>query len=419
MKKTLIFYLFFSLLSYAQTDDSYDILIAKASLLHLQKKNKEAVDYYKKAFKIKSPDALTAYKAAGVYSLEKNLDKAFYYLELSLQKGWTEIDWLLSDPYFDSLRKYRPEKWKMIEMESRQKEEKYSKSLLLPSLRKEINLMAVKDQQLRFKRSQTSNDSLLTVINNEINQSDLDHLTNSKKIIKEYGWPKQSQIGKDGQNNLWILVQHADQDIEFQKLALSAMEKLKDTKELNLENYAFLYDRVQCNLNYKQLYGTQVLWTSHGKAKGFRTIIKEYMVNKRRKKIGLSPLEVYSQMYGFDYKKLTKKDSEQKDLMHEKNVTELINKAKHAYGNKKFQEAYNKYNEASAFLGGMSNNDHFEAAIIFSKIASEDNDPKYKSIALDFLNLLYIRNFLSHTKLSQEKAFIILKNEPRWKEINK
>src|SRR5690349_5497904 len=135
--------------------------------------------------------------------------------------------------------------------------------------------MTLNDQKLRYKKAQNNNDSLAEVINEQINQSDLNNLTKAKEIIKKYGWLKISQIGKDGQNNLWLIVQHADQDILFQQTALKTMEKLKGTKELNMENYAFLYDRVQCNLNYKQLYGTQVVWTNNGKASAFRPVIKE------------------------------------------------------------------------------------------------------------------------------------------------
>ena len=109
-------------------------------------------------------------------------------------------------------------------------------------------------------------------------------MNRAKEIIKQYVWLKISQIGKDGQNNLWLIVQHADQDVLFQQTALKAMKKLQGTKEINMEIYAFLYDRVQCNLNYKQLYGTQVEWTDNGKASGFRPIVNEYLTDKLRQK---------------------------------------------------------------------------------------------------------------------------------------
>lgn len=421
MKKIInvCFFCFVFLNLSAQTNRNYQILITKAGLLHLQKNYKEAVDYYDQAFKIQNPDALTAYKVAGVYSLADNSEKAFFYLQTALNKGWTEANWLISDPYFENVKKANPEKWKMMEREAYQKEQQYSQSLSLASLRKEINLMTLKDQQLRFKRAQANNDSLLKIIDQEINLSDLDNLNRAKQIIRQYGWPTISQIGKDGQNNLWLIVQHADQDIEFQKKALAEMEKLKGSQELNMENYAFLYDRVQCNLNYKQLYGTQVVWSGNGEASEFRPIKDEYLVDERRKKLGLEPLEIYSLTYGFNYKKLTKQESERKDKIYHGKVQDLIEKAKISFKNKEFQKTYDYYNEASTFSGGMSDDDNFDAAVIFSKIALQNDDEKYRSIALDFLDLLNMRSVLTKTKLLNQPSLQILKNEERWKKLMK
>ena len=420
MKKLFICVCYFIFLNLnAQTDKEYEVLIAKANLSHLQKNYKATIAYYDEAFRIQSPDALTAYKAAGVYSLENDADKSFYYLQMALDKGWTEADWLVSDPYFDYIRNSYSEKWRAIEKKAFDKESQYNKTLQLASLRKEINLMTLRDQQLRFKRAQTQNDSLLAIINNEINQSDLENLNNAQKIIKQYGWPKISQIGKDGQNNLWLIVQHADQNVGFQQEALSAMEKLKSHNELNMKNFAFLYDRVQCNLNYKQLYGTQVLWTNNGEASGFKPMIKEYLADERRKKIGMESLELYSLIYDFSYKNITSKESDEKDATYKKQVQDLIKNAKMFYEKKEFSKTYDYYNTASTFLGGMTNKENFEAAVIFSKIGTIDQDEKYKSISLDFLELLNLRKFLTKRKLINEPAFLVLHKDPRWDRINK
>ncbi len=415
--------IFFSALIYissnAQTNHTYQSLIAQASLFHLQKKPEKAAQLYERAFEIQQPDALTAYKAAGIFSLNHNSEKAFKYLEKSLSCGWTESDWLLSDPYFDYLRTNNVEKWKEIEAIAIVQEKQYEKTLKLPTLRKEINLMCLNDQKLRYKKAQNNDEKLTKTINQEINEADSFNLIQAKKIIKQYGWPKISEIGKDGQNNLWLIVQHADQDVLFQNKALSEMEKLIGTKELNMENYAFLYDRVQCNLNYKQLYGTQVIWSGNGKASDFRPMIREDLANERREKLGLEPLEIYSLIYGFFYQPIDSKESAKKESIYNSQVKKLLNNAKKAYDTKEFQNAYDDYNTASTFLGGISNNDNFEASILFSKIAKVDKDEKYKSIALDFLDLLYLRGKLTKTQLLKQSEFKILHQEQRWNDLLK
>ncbi len=401
----------------AQQDNLYQTLIARASLMHLQENYKNAIEFYEQAFKIQKPDALTSYKAAAVYSLDKNANKAFHYLQTALDSGWTEADWLSFDPYFDFLRHTHPDEWKATERNAKIKEQQYGKTLVLPGLRKEINLMTLKDQQLRYRRVQSSNDSVLALIGQQISQSDLNNLNRAKEIIAQYGWLKKSQIGKDGQNNLWLIVQHADHDVKFQQTVLHAMEKLKGTVELTIENYAFLYDRVKCNLNYKQLYGTQVVWTGNGKASGFRPIAEENMVDSRRKVIGMQPMSTYALTYGFKYRKPTTGQSRKNEAAEHENVHQLIDSAKYFYSTRQFQKTYDYYNAASTFSGGMDKADNLEAAILFSKIGVLNKDEKYKSIALDFLYLLYLRGDVSKLELHGQPAFKILHQEQRWQDM--
>jgi hypothetical protein len=421
MKAFLFIYciLFYSFGLSAQPDSVYQSLIARAGLFHLQGDYKNAITCYEQAFQREKPDALTAYKAAGMYSLAGDAEKAFYYLNLSLSSGWTEADLLSLDPYFDFLRSSSSKKCHQLEEQARLRESQYELTLQLPSLRKEINLMTINDQKLRYQSVQAESDSAREKVSREIGKADLANMARAKEILLRYGWPTISQIGRDGQNNLWLIVQHADHDILFQQQALRAMEKLKGTREINMENYAFLYDRVQCNLNYKQLYGTQVSWTHHGEASAFRPIENEYMTDELRKKIGLQPLRIYALTYGFVYHPIDIAQSKKNDSDYIAQVRTLIDSAKLAYTRKEFEKTYDFYNTASTFLGGMSDDDNLEAAVIFSKIALGNNEDKYKSIALDFLDLLVLRGALTQAKTEREPAFKVLFSEQRWNDISK
>ncbi|WP_281233994.1 DUF6624 domain-containing protein [Flavobacterium gelatinilyticum] len=416
MKKRLLSFLLFTSLITAQ-ETSYEVLAVKAGLQHLQGNFKNAIGYYEEAFKIKSPSALDAYKAAGMYALDHNTEKAFQYLHTALNLEWTEADWLADDPYFNYLRTTTPENWKNIKELAFEKEKSYAEKLKLPDLRKEINIMSLKDQQLRYLRANTKDNAELTRINEQINESNVKNLTRAKEIVKTCGWPKISEIGRDGENNLWLIVQHADQDVTFQQEVLFEMKKFLKSSEINLENYAFLYDRVQSNLNYKQLYGTQVVWTRNGEASGFRPILDEYAVNSRRAAFNLSTLELYALTYGFMYKEINLKESEKKDQEYHSEVQSLLKNAKHSYTVKEFDKTYDYYNAASTFAGGMSDTDNYNAAVLFAKIAIVSPDEKFKSIALDFLNLQFLRKKLKKKQLLKEPAFGILEKEPRWKSI--
>lgn len=414
---TFFYIYFFAISVEGQVDSLYQSLVAEAGLFHLQKDCERSIVLFEKAFRLKRPDALTAYKAAGVYSLERNVDKAFFYLKLALKSGWTEAGRLSIDPYFDYLRASKPDRWKNVEAEAFLREAEYEKSLKFPALRKRINLMALNDQHLRYKRVQAKNENEIALINKEISKADSTNLSYVKSIVKDYGWPKVSEIGVDGQNNFWLMVQHADQDVLFQKRSLTEMEKLKKTNEINFEHYAFLHDRVQCNLNFKQLYGTQVNWTNNGKASGFRPIVQEDSVDRRRISLGLLPLSIYALTYGFKYTKVTALQSNKRDSTDLAYAKQLIDSANHCFTNGEFEKTYDYYNRASTVSGGMSNVDMYNAAIVFAIISSKVVEQRYKDIALDFLNLLYLRQELTKNRLEAQHEFAILYNEQRWAAI--
>ncbi len=363
------------------------------------------------------PDALNAYKAAGVYALAGDSVKAFRFLELALDKGWTEAKLMAEDPYFDHLRIGAPEGWRKIRIKAYAKETSYKKTLKQPDLRESINKMTLTDQQLRFQRVQATDQSDRAFIDRLIHQADSNNLVQAKNILKKYGWPKISQVGTDGQNNFWLVVQHADADIPFQRAALKEMEKLKGTTEINPENYAFLYDRVQCNLNYKQWYGTQVKWTSGGRASGFRPILKEDLADQRRAKLGLLPLHVYALTYGFDYTPISKTQADFNDRQSLSNAKKLTDSAAYYFKHRQFQKAYDACNNASMIEGGMDDKQNYRAALLFARIAALDRDPKYKDISIDFLNLLKLQDKLSLKPLQVQKEFRVLHQRAGWKTL--
>lgn len=112
-----------------------------------------------------------------------------------------------------------------------------------------------------------------------------------KNVVKRYGWPSISLVGKEGSTEAWLLVQHADLDPGFQRRCLELMAKLPEG-EISKTDFAYLTDRVLLAEGKKQLYGTQFIWVD-GKFKP-NPIEDEANVDKRRKAIGLKPLADYA-----------------------------------------------------------------------------------------------------------------------------
>lgn len=110
-----------------------------------------------------------------------------------------------------------------------------------------------------------------------------------KKIIAQYGWPTISQFGAEADLNAWLIAQHAESDIAFQKEVLAIIGELIKNGESDPANYAYLFDRIAIEENRNQRYGTQyccdesgcTLYSCEGELEA---------VNALRKEVGLPSL---------------------------------------------------------------------------------------------------------------------------------
>ncbi|MBK8567137.1 MAG: hypothetical protein IPN76_28380 [Saprospiraceae bacterium] len=115
-----------------------------------------------------------------------------------------------------------------------------------------------------------------------------------KKIITEYGFPTRSLVGNDAMRGIFIIIQHADRDKEWQKLQLTNIENAVKRGDMDGQNYAYLYDRIKMNSGEKQLYGTQ--FSKVDRANQTTELFDtEDMKNldKRRREIGMMPIAMY------------------------------------------------------------------------------------------------------------------------------
>lgn len=81
-----------------------------------------------------------------------------------------------------------------------------------------------------------------------------------RTIIALYGWPGISLVGADGAQAAWLLVQHQDRDLSFQKQCRELLEQAVQHDEAAPRQLAYLTDRINMNEGKPQLYGTQWLY---------------------------------------------------------------------------------------------------------------------------------------------------------------
>jgi hypothetical protein len=150
-------------------------------------------------------------------------------------------------------------------------------------LSKKINKMASLDQKAR-KQAMRSN------IWDHVKILDKKNTLELKKIIKIYGWPTIPMVGKKASFNAWLLAQHADKDLKFQKKVLELLKNIykKNNKDINPSNIAFLTDRILVAEGKKQIFGTQF---HLNKKKLFvsRPIKNIKDIEKRRKEYKMRP----------------------------------------------------------------------------------------------------------------------------------
>jgi hypothetical protein len=138
-------------------------------------------------------------------------------------------------------------------------------------------MMAERDQQMRIRNSWDPN----------LDRRNAERL---KEIVADIGWPTISKVGANASQCAWLLVQHADHDIDFQRHCLRLMHEAGS--DVSSQDVAYLEDRVRIKEGRPQLYATQIAFDESGELVQ-PTIEDPDGVDSRRKRIGLEPLAEY------------------------------------------------------------------------------------------------------------------------------
>lgn len=153
---------------------------------------------------------------------------------------------------------------------------------------KEINQMCFTDQELR-ERNLLSGDEFWD------EDIDIKNTCRMKEIVQEIGWPMISKVGSEAAFDAWLLVQHADHDVEFQEYCLGLMQAASDG-DVDRRNIAYLEDRIRVNQGRGQIYGTQFI-QKDGMHMA-QPIEDQENVDIRRAQMGMGPLtEQIEEMY--------------------------------------------------------------------------------------------------------------------------
>ena len=121
----------------------------------------------------------------------------------------------------------------------------------------------------------------------ELEKMDRRNTKFAKSVIRVHGWPSRSLVGKRCATAFFLLVQHADHDLVFQKKCLGILKKAARIGEAQWRHFALLYDRVLIHERKKQLYGTQFQTLPDGTTNPF-PIARPKFLNSRRRSLGMN-----------------------------------------------------------------------------------------------------------------------------------
>jgi len=113
-----------------------------------------------------------------------------------------------------------------------------------------------------------------------------------KTEVARRGWFTRSRDGKSAAEAAFIITQHADHDVAFQKSVLARLEKLLPSGDLDRSQYAYLWDRIATHEDRPQRYGSQSKGCIAGKIELW-SIEDPERVDERRARLGMPPLSEY------------------------------------------------------------------------------------------------------------------------------
>jgi hypothetical protein len=190
----------------------------------------------------------------------------------------------------------------------------YCQDSLNIELQSRIYKIYLLDQECREKLRKFKNNELDTAnisisqIENNITLTDSMNYYELKSIISEFGYPGYRLVGEDFSNSFWNIVQHQDNNIEFQKDVMDKMKMEVDKQNASSTYFAYLTDRVKINSGEKQIYGTQLQLNSTATSYEVKATIDVENLNVRRKEMNLIPSEEYIQIMNSKYYGTLKKE---------------------------------------------------------------------------------------------------------------
>nr|WP_152616772.1 DUF6624 domain-containing protein [Flavihumibacter solisilvae] len=118
-------------------------------------------------------------------------------------------------------------------------------------------------------------------------------------ILDKYGWLGPAEIGAQGNQTLFLVIQHAERPVQEKYFDL--MKKAVESGKLKASSFALLEDRLALKQGKYQIYGSQIRWDMSSNSYQVMPIRDPEHVDIRRANVGLPPISVYLLELGIEW----------------------------------------------------------------------------------------------------------------------
>lgn len=174
------------------------------------------------------------------------------------------------------------------------------------SLEAQLDTIHQDDQKYRLQltellgKSRSESDNIeIIALSETITEKDSINLFKIEKILNEYGWLGADVIGEQGNNTLFLVIQHSDLVTQVKYLPL--MREAVKLGNAQGKDLALLEDRVAMKQGKRQVYGSQIKKDYDTGESYVWPLIEPEKVNERRAKVGLKPIEDYIEGLGMTW----------------------------------------------------------------------------------------------------------------------
>ena len=237
------------------------------------------------------------FRSACAWAKAGKTDSAFRQLLILVkERNYTDINHLLISPYLTPLKKDpRYARVMQLARENRlQKLGKHDTALLA-----QLDTIDRRDAKFRIKH-----DLILRKYGRQSDtfqaiwekQAHLDSLNQVRveKILKANGWPSPAEVGKEACEAIFMVLQHADRNVGWQKQYLPQVRRAAKAGKIDSADMAMFIDRVRLNTGRKQLYGTQIGYHEASDQHYVKPLKDPLTLEKRRGPIKhLPPMDLY------------------------------------------------------------------------------------------------------------------------------